>query len=50
MWLLAIYEATTLFSLKTSDATSSGGRTLLAPTPYAIKMGLLDAAYRSAQR
>ncbi|MGI6379220.1 MAG: hypothetical protein ACOX2R_00380 [Anaerolineae bacterium] len=46
MWLLAIYEATTLFSLKPSDATSSGGRTLLAPTPYAIKMGLLDAAYR----
>jgi hypothetical protein len=44
MWLLAEYEATSLFSLKPANATSSGGRTLLVPTPYAIKMALLDVA------
>lgn len=46
MWLIASYEATTLFSLKPSTATSSGGRTLLAPSPFAIKMALLDVACR----
>ena len=47
MWVLAIYQPTTFFSLKPSNATSSGGKTLLTPTPYAIKMGLLDAAIRT---
>lgn len=47
MWLIAAYEATTLFSLKPSNATSSGGRSLLVPTPFAIKMALLDAACRT---
>lgn len=46
MWLIAEYEATTLFSLKLSSATASGGKTLLVPTPFAIKMALLDAACR----
>jgi len=46
MWLVGEYEATTLFSLKPANATSSGGRTLLIPTPYAIKMAILDAACR----
>ena len=46
MWLIAEYEAVTLFSLKLSTATSSGGKTLLVPTPYALKMALLDAACR----
>lgn len=46
MWLIAEYEAVTLFSLKLSSATASGGKTLLVPTPYAIKMALLDAACR----
>lgn len=44
MWLLAEYEATALFSLKPATATSSGGRTLLVPSPYAIKMAVLDVA------
>ena len=35
MWLLFEYEPTTLFSLKTSRATSTVGKTLLTPTPYA---------------
>lgn len=47
MWLIAEYEAVTLFSLKLSVATSSGGKTLLVPTPYALKMALLDSACRT---
>ncbi len=47
MWTIAEYEAVTLFSLKLSAATASGGKTLLAPTPYALKMALLDAACRT---
>lgn len=48
MWCIAKYEAVTLFSLKLSAATASGGKTLLTPTPYAVKMALLDAACRTA--
>ncbi|HBY98873.1 MAG TPA: hypothetical protein DEP84_33825 [Chloroflexi bacterium] len=46
MWLTATYRPTTLFSLKASSATSSGGKSLLAPTPFAVKMALLDSAFR----
>jgi len=48
MWLIAEYQPTALFSLKPAWATSSGGKSLLVPTPYAIKMALLDAACRTA--
>jgi hypothetical protein len=48
MWLVAEYQPTALFSLKPAWATSSGGKSLLVPTPYAIKMALLDAACRTA--
>jgi len=47
MWLIAEYHPTSLFSLKPAWATSSGGKSLLVPTPYAIKMALLDVACRS---
>lgn len=47
MWLIARYAPVTLFSLKPAVATSSGGKTLLCPTPFAIKMALLDAALRT---
>lgn len=47
MWVIAEYEATSLFTLKPASATSSGGRTLLVPTPFAIKMAILDVAIRS---
>jgi hypothetical protein len=47
MWLIAEYQPTTLFSLKPAWATSSGGKTMLLPTPYAIKMALLDAVCRA---
>jgi hypothetical protein len=46
MWLIARYEMVSLFSLKLSSATASGGKTLLAPTPYAMKMALVDCACR----
>jgi hypothetical protein len=46
MWLIADYQPVGLFSLKNSLATSSGGKSLLVPTPYAFKMALLDAACR----
>jgi hypothetical protein len=47
MWLIAEYQPTALFSLKPAWATSSGGKSLLLPTPFAIKMALLDAACRA---
>jgi len=47
-WLIAEYQPTALFSLKPAWATSSGGKSLLVPTPYAVKMALLDAACRTA--
>lgn len=46
MWIAAVYHQVSLFSLKPSDATSTGGRSLLVPTPFSIKMGLLDLALR----
>lgn len=46
MWTIAHYQPVALFSLKTASATSSGGKTLLCPTPFSIKMALLDAAIR----
>lgn len=48
VWLKAIYQPTTLFSLRPSWTTSTGGKTLLVPSPYAIKMALLDAAIRTS--
>ena len=46
-WLALEYFPTALFSLKISMATSSVGKTLLVPTPYAIKMAFVDAAFRA---
>ncbi|MDZ4719405.1 MAG: hypothetical protein SH847_13195 [Roseiflexaceae bacterium] len=47
MWTVAQYIPVALFSLKPATATSSGGKTLICPTPFAIKMALLDAALRT---
>ena len=47
MWIVARYLPVAPFSLKTAAATASGGKTLLVPTPYAIKMALLDVAIRT---
>jgi hypothetical protein len=46
-WLLSEYLPTTLFSLKTSNATSAAAKSLICPTPYAVKLALLDAAIRT---
>jgi hypothetical protein len=46
-WLVARFQPTSLFSLKHSDATSTGGKSLLVPTPFAIRMALLDVAIRT---
>lgn len=45
-YLVAHYLPTALFSLKDSQATNAAGKTLLVPSPYAVKMALLDAAAR----
>jgi hypothetical protein len=46
-WMVFRYRSTALFSLKSARATSTVGRTLLVPTPYAIKMAFVDAGIRS---
>lgn len=40
----AIYQPTALFSLKSSSATNSGAKSLFLPSPYAIKMAILNQA------
>lgn len=45
-WIIAAYQPVTLFSLRTTYATSKGGKTLVVPTPYSVKMALLDACFR----
>lgn len=45
-WVVAWYQPVGLFSLKPGEATSTGGKSLLIPTPFAIRMALLDAAIR----
>jgi hypothetical protein len=44
MWTIARYEPTGLFSLRPALSTASGAQSLLVPTPFAIKMALLDNA------
>lgn len=47
-WLQVSYQPTTLFTLRPSWTTSSGGKTLLVPSPYALKMAILDVAIRTS--
>jgi len=47
MWLIAEYAPTTLFSLRPAQSTTSGGKSLVVPTPFAVKMALLDACIRT---
>ena len=44
LYLVASYLPTALFSLKDSQATNAAAKTLLVPSPYAVKMALLDVA------
>jgi len=43
MWLEISYQPTSLFSLKLSSSTSSAGKSLPCPSPYSVKMALLNA-------
>lgn len=47
MWTVAWYAPVGLFSLKPPFATTAGAKSLLVPTPYALRMALLDAYLRS---
>lgn len=40
----AIYQPTNLFSLKESNSTNSGAKSLLLPSPYSIKMAVFNQA------
>ena len=40
----AIFKPTTLFSLKDSNSTNKGAKSLLLPSPYSIKMAVLNQA------
>ncbi|HHW57317.1 hypothetical protein [Thermoanaerobacter uzonensis] len=44
MFLEAVYKPTSLFSLRRSDATNPAAKSLIAPSPYSIKMALINAA------
>lgn len=46
MWTVATFQPTGLFSLRPTSTTSSGGQTLLFPSPFSLKMALLSAAIR----
>jgi hypothetical protein len=46
-WLVTRYAVVGLFSLKSSLATSSVGKTLVTPTPYSIKMAAVAAGFRA---
>jgi hypothetical protein len=50
MWTIAWYAPVGLFSLKAPFATTAGAKSLLVPTPYALRMALLDAYLRSGSR
>jgi hypothetical protein len=47
MWTIAEYQPTAFFSLRPHTSTTSGGKSLIVPTPFAVKMALLDAAIRT---
>jgi hypothetical protein len=40
----AIYKPTAMFSLRDSNSTSSGAKSLFLPSPYSIKMAFLNQA------
>jgi hypothetical protein len=46
VWVTVNYESVAIFGLRPSNTTSSGGKSLIAPTPYAIKMAMLDRMIR----
>lgn len=47
MWLHCEYRAGSLFSFRLGEATATGAKTLLIPTPFAVRTALLDAVIRA---
>lgn len=47
MWLKIDYKPASLFSFRNIKATGSGATSLLCPTPFAVKMALVDTAIKS---
>ncbi len=47
-WTLATYDPAALFSLRPANSTTSGGKSLIAPTAFSIKMALLSASIQTA--
>lgn len=47
-WVSVRYHPASFFSLRPANATASGGKTLLIPTGFAIKMALLNASIQTA--
>jgi hypothetical protein len=47
-WVIADYHPVSLFALRASFATTSGSKTLLTPTAFAVKMALLNASIQRA--
>lgn len=47
MWLITEYRPVTLFSFRSGMATTSGAKSLFLPTPFAIRMALLDGTIRT---
>lgn len=45
-WLVGEYVFTAPFSLKSSLATSSGGKTNILPTMFSVKMALINASFQ----
>ncbi len=46
MWITSKYQPTSLFSLRESRTTSSGAMTHIMPSPYSIKMAIIDVVLR----
>lgn len=48
MWYVTTFQPVSLISLKLATATSTGGKSLLLPTPFAFKMALLNVVIQTA--
>jgi hypothetical protein len=47
-WLVQTYLPVSFFSLRPANATASGGRSLITPTAFSIKMALLSVSIQQA--
>jgi len=48
MWHIATFHPVSLVSLKLATATSTGGKSVLLPTPFAVKMALLNVVIQDS--